>query len=64
MRYLPKSPAEREEMLAAVGVADVEELFSSIPEKYRLKKPLNLPGPLSEAEVIGFFKERAAVNSS
>jgi glycine dehydrogenase subunit 1 len=64
MRYLPKSPAEREEMLAAVGVADVEELFSSIPEKYRLKKPLNLPGPLSEAEVIGYFKERAAENSS
>ena len=46
MRYLPKSPAERQEMLAAIGVQFVEELFSSIPEAYRLKKPLNLPGPL------------------
>jgi glycine dehydrogenase subunit 1 len=64
MRYLPKSPAEREEMLAAIGVKSAEELFSSIPEKYRLKKALNLPGPLSEAEVIGYFKERAAENSS
>src|SRR3984957_11912383 len=64
MRYLPKSPAEREEMLAAIGVATAEELFSSIPEKYRLTKPLNLPGPLSEAEVISYFKERAAENST
>ena len=64
MRYLPKSPAERQEMLAAIGVDSVEELFSSIPERYRLKKPLDLPGPLSEAEVIGYFKERAAENSA
>ena len=58
MRYLPKSPAERQEMLAAIGVKSIEELFSTIPEAYRLKKPLNLPGPLSEAEVIDYFQER------
>src|SRR6202521_5322994 len=63
MRYLPKSPAERQEMLAAIGVKNVEELFSSIPEKYRLRKPLNLPGPFSEQEVIRYFQERAAENS-
>src|SRR5271154_6901002 len=64
MRYLPKSPAERQEMLAAIGVKSAEELFSSIPERYRLRKLLNLPGPMSEAEVISYFKERAAENSS
>ncbi len=64
MRYLPKSPAERQEMLAAIGAKSIEELFSSIPERYRLSKPLQLPGPLSEAEIIGYFKERAAENSS
>lgn len=63
MRYLPKSPAERQEMLAAIGVKSVEELFSTIPETYRLKKPLNLPGPLSEPEVIEYFRARAAENS-
>ncbi len=63
MRYLPKSPAERQEMLAAIGVKSVEELFSTIPEAYRLKKPLNLPGPLSEPEVIEYFQARAAENS-
>lgn len=64
MRYLPKSPAEREEMLAAIGVKSIDELFSSIPEAYRLKEPLDLPGPMSESEVIQYFQERAGENST
>ena len=52
MRYLPKSPSERSEMLADIGLKSVDELFTSIPEKFRLAKPLDLPGPLSEAEIF------------
>jgi len=63
MRYLPKSPAERQEMLTAIGAKSIDKLFESIPEKYRLREPLNLPGPLSEAEVIQYFRERANENS-
>jgi glycine dehydrogenase subunit 1 len=63
MRYLPKSPAERQEMLAAIGANSIEELFETIPEKYRLRDALKLPGPFSEAEVIDYFKQRAAENS-
>jgi glycine dehydrogenase subunit 1 len=63
MRYLPKSPVERQEMLAAIGAKSIEELFSSIPERFRLREPLKIPGPYSEAEVIQYFKERAAENS-
>src|SRR6201998_430817 len=63
MRYLPKSPAERQEMLAAIGGKNVEELFLSIPEPYRLREALKLPCPLSETEVIDYFKARAAENS-
>ena len=59
MRYLPKSPAERQDLLAAIGVKSVEELFSAIPEAYRLKRPLNLPGPYSEQQVIDYFQSRA-----
>ena len=64
MRYLPKSPAERQEMLAAIGVKSIEELFSSIPERFRLREALKIPGPYSEAEVIQYFKDRAAENSN
>jgi glycine dehydrogenase subunit 1 len=63
MRYLPKSPAERREMLTAIGAGSIENLFSSIPEKFRLKAPLNFPGPMSEQEIIDYFKSRAAENS-
>ncbi len=63
MRYLPKSPAERQQMLAAIGAKSIDELFSTIPERYRLREALNLPGPFSETEVIQYFKERAAENS-
>jgi glycine cleavage system P protein (glycine dehydrogenase) subunit 1 len=64
MRYLPKSPAERQEMLAAIGVKSIDALFSSIPERFRLREALKIPGPYSEAEVIEYFKDRAAENSS
>jgi glycine dehydrogenase subunit 1 len=63
MRYLPKSPTERQEMLAAIGAQSIDDLFSSIPQRYRLREALGLPGPFSEAEVIQYFKERAAENS-
>ena len=63
MRYLPKSASEREEMLRGAGVATIEELFQSIPEEFRLREPLPLPGPFSEAEIIEYFRARAAENS-
>jgi glycine dehydrogenase subunit 1 len=63
MRYLPKSTAERRDMLAAIGVRSIESLFASIPEQFRLKDPLRLPGPMSEQEIIDYFRARAAENS-
>jgi len=63
MRYLPKSPAERQEMLSAIGAKSINDLFECIPERYRLRDALKLPGPLSEAEVISYFQDRAKENS-
>jgi glycine dehydrogenase subunit 1 len=63
MRYLPKSESERKEMLESIGVASVDELFESIPEKFRLRDSLPLPGPLSEMEIIQYFQARAAENA-
>src|SRR5689334_1364308 len=64
MRYLPKSPSERRQMLDAVGARSIDELFASIPEALRLKRPLDLPAAMSEAELIQYFRERAAENSA
>jgi glycine dehydrogenase subunit 1 len=63
MRYLPKSPSERQAMLQALGLRSAEELFTSIPAALRLQKPLRLPGPLSEMEIIDYFRARAGENS-
>jgi glycine dehydrogenase subunit 1 len=50
-------------MLAAIGAESIDDLFSGIPERYRLREALKLPGPYSETEVIQYFKDRAAENS-
>jgi glycine dehydrogenase subunit 1 len=63
VRYLPKSPSERRQMLEAIGARSIDELFASIPEALRLKRALALPAAMSEAELIGYFRERAAENS-
>ena len=50
--YIPNSlPAIKQEMMREIGVKSIDELYADIPEKYRLKKPLNLPEALSEFEV-------------
>jgi glycine dehydrogenase subunit 1 len=64
MRYLPKSDAERRAILSELGLDSVERLFDSIPEACRLKRPLNIPGPLSEKEVIDYFRARGAENAA
>jgi glycine dehydrogenase subunit 1 len=60
MRYLPNSPRDRDEMLSAAGFRSADELFSQIPHSLKLRKPLNLPGPLSEQELLEFFQDAAA----
>jgi glycine dehydrogenase subunit 1 len=63
MRYLPNSPADRKAMLEATGHAKIEELFEQIPAELRLNCKLNLPGPLSESEILDFFRQVAAESS-
>jgi len=38
-------------MMQEIGIKSIDELYADIPEKYRLKKPLNIPEALSEFEV-------------
>ena len=47
MSYVPHTDADRAEMLAAIGVEGVEDLFHDVPAAYRFPE-LNLPAPLSE----------------
>src|SRR5574337_1485448 len=63
MRYLPKSKTDREAMLKAIGARSIDDLFAPIPPEYRLKRDLHVPKQMSEAEIVQWFKDRAAENA-
>jgi len=63
MRYLPKSPDERRQMLQKIGCASVEQLFDSIPAEVRMQTPLALGRGQSEPEILQYFRARAAENT-
>jgi len=61
-RYLPAGEHDFEEMLAAIGVSSVEELFASLPAAIRLDHPLPVEGPLSDQELRRHFRQLEARN--
>ncbi len=62
MRYLPKSPADREAMLRAIGSRSIDDLFAPIPPEYRLNRDLNVPRQMAESEIVDWFRERSREN--
>src|ERR1700761_2942693 len=63
MRYLPKSPVDREEMLAEIGVASIDDLFATIPAEFQLKRDLAIPRQHGESEILDRFREFAENNA-
>jgi len=51
MRYIPHTETDIREMLSAIGIKEIGELFHSIPEALRLEAPLDLPPALPEADL-------------
>jgi glycine dehydrogenase subunit 1 len=62
MRYLPKSPADREALLKAIGARSIDDLFSPIPAEYRLQRDLKVPRQMAESEIVDWFRERSREN--
>jgi glycine dehydrogenase subunit 1 len=50
-RYTSATDRDRKEMLDAIGVGSIDELFEGIPEPLRLDRPLDLPDGKPETEV-------------
>jgi glycine dehydrogenase subunit 1 len=64
MRYLPKSPAERKQMLADIGASSIDDLFSSIPAEYRLQRDLDIPRQMGESEIVDYFRAASEQNAN
>ena len=62
MRYLPHTNTEIRQMLDTIGVADIEDLFSSIPKGLRTTKALNLGPELSEPALLEHLKDLSLAN--
>ena len=62
MSYLSLTDADRAEMLAAIGVSSIDELFEQIPPGVRLGRGLHVPPALGEAELVRHLEELAAKN--
>jgi glycine dehydrogenase subunit 1 len=50
--FLPHTASDDESMLAAIGAAAIEDLFEPVPDGVRLDRPLDVPGALSEPELL------------
>src|SRR5262245_39101490 len=62
MRYLPKSPADREAILKAIGARSIDDLFAPIPAEYRLNRDLKIPRQMAESEIVDWFRLRSKEN--
>jgi len=61
--YLALTDKDRQEMLAVLGIKEVDALFSQVPEKVKVKE-LKIPSGLSEMEVSRRLSGLAAENKT
>ena len=64
MRYLPKSPDERKQMLAEIGARSIDDLFAVIPAEYRITRDLDVPRQQAESEIVDYFRAAADKNAT
>lgn len=54
-KYFPHTKEDIKEMLAKIGVSDLESLYAEVPEKLLLKGNYDIPEEMSELEIRAFF---------
>ena len=63
MDYVPHTSEDQRQMMETIGIRSITDLFVDIPEKYQLKKLMNLPPALSEQEVFTLIKGISVQNA-
>ncbi len=59
MAFIPHTEADVAQMLAAIGVKRIEDLFDEIPAQLRVKSLAGVPEELNEMEIGRLMSERA-----
>ncbi|HZK09723.1 MAG TPA: aminomethyl-transferring glycine dehydrogenase subunit GcvPA [Clostridia bacterium] len=63
-RYIPNNGAPLKEMLEQIGISSMDELFKDIPQELQFKGELNIPGALSEMELLEKTRKLSKKNKS
>lgn len=63
-RYLPITEEDKKEMLGAIGVETVQDLFSDIPKSVQFKGDLKIKTAKSEPELMKELSQLAAKNAN
>src|SRR5215470_5648868 len=64
MSYILNTEADRQAMLAAIGVKSIDELLAQIPAELQLKRELKIPPALTEVELTAHVGQLAAKNTA
>jgi glycine dehydrogenase subunit 1 len=64
LSYVLNTPADQKAMLETIGVHSIANLFESIPEAYRLDRPLAVPAAMPEMELQQHFASLCKRNVS
>ena len=62
MRYTQITEPQTRDMLGAIGVSSMDDLFAPVPPKFRLRRDLNIPRGLSESEMMADLRSLAIKN--
>ena len=62
MDYVPHTPADEQRMKEAIGIAVLDDLFTDIPPRFRLRDALALPPGIPELELAALMTELSARN--
>jgi glycine dehydrogenase subunit 1 len=62
MSYIPNTDTDREQMLTAIGVASMDDLFAPIPKKLQFSGTLNIPPRMDQMTLAKHMNRLAASN--
>lgn len=62
MKYFPHTDDDIRQMLDAIGVKSLDELYAEVPDELKLHRELNIPSAMSEIEVRKIINDLAADN--
>ena len=63
MRYTQLTEHDVQQMLATIGARSVDELFSTVPERFRFRGDLKIPSGVSELQMLADAEALAARNA-